>query len=136
MRPASFQKAEKIDPNADYPCPCRHQGRLKSIALTDAFGCNRCQQIFVLEESRTVIEELSTGYFPKRTWNWTGHRWLAVPAKSKEKRLPIVVGLILLGIVVLGSTLVINMSSGGQFFLCALIALLALTGLVWLLSQH
>jgi len=135
MRPASFQNAEKIDPNADYPCPCRHRGRLKLITLTEAFGCNRCQQIFVLEESRTVIAELSTGYSPKRTWHWTGHQWLAVPAKSEKKRLPIFVGLILLGIVVLGGTLIINASAGGQFFLCAIIALLALTGLVWLMSQ-
>ena len=68
-------KSQKIDQNADYPCPCRRNGRLKPITLTDAFGCDRCQQIFVVQEDGYVIEQLSTHYPYKRTWRWTGQQW-------------------------------------------------------------
>ncbi|MGK7876907.1 MAG: hypothetical protein AB4426_27540 [Xenococcaceae cyanobacterium] len=75
MRP---QKAQKIDLNTDYPCPNCSRGRLLRITLTEAFGCDRCQQIFVLEDNGQVIEQLSSTYSYKRTWCWTGHRWIAV----------------------------------------------------------
>lgn len=59
-----------------YPCPCRRQGRLIPIALTDAFGCQRCQQIFVVKQDDfTRIEQLSTSYPYRRTWYWDGHQW-------------------------------------------------------------
>lgn len=59
-----------------YPCPCRRQGRLVPIALTDAFGCQRCQQIFVVKQDDfTRIEQLSTSYPYRRTWYWDGHQW-------------------------------------------------------------
>lgn len=69
------QKNHKIDLNSDYPCPCRRRGRLTPIALTEAFGCNRCQQIFVVQEGGYVIEQLSTNYPYKRAWRWSGHQW-------------------------------------------------------------
>lgn len=69
-------KAKKIDLSSTYPCPCRRQGRLVPIALTEAFGCQRCQQIFVVkQDDPTTIEQLSTSYPYKRTWYWTGHQW-------------------------------------------------------------
>jgi Cu/Ag efflux pump CusA len=45
--------------------------------LTEAFGCDRCQQIFVVDEKKQVIEQLSTNYPYKRAWRWTGSRWNA-----------------------------------------------------------
>jgi hypothetical protein len=66
---------EKIDLKAEYPCPCRRKGRLTPIALTDAFGCDRCHQIFVVQDNGYIIEQLSTNYPYKRTWRWTGHQW-------------------------------------------------------------
>lgn len=68
-------KSQKIDFDADYPCPCRRKGRIVPITLTEAFGCNRCQQIFVVREDGYVIEQLSTHYPYKRTWRWTGQQW-------------------------------------------------------------
>lgn len=59
-----------------YPCPCRRQGRLVPIALTEAFGCQRCQQIFVVkQDDYSTIEQLSTSYPYRRTWYWNGHQW-------------------------------------------------------------
>ena len=45
------------------------------ITLTEAFGCDRCQQIFVVQEDGYVIEQLSTHYPYKRTWRWNGQQW-------------------------------------------------------------
>ncbi len=70
------QKSLKIDLNNEYPCPCRRRGRLLPIVLTEALGCDRCQQIFVVDEKDQVIEQLSSSYPYKRTWRWTGYRWL------------------------------------------------------------
>ena len=71
MRP---YKTPKIDLSNDYPCPCRRRGHLKQILLTEAFGCDRCQQIFVVKENGQVIEQLSSIYH-KKSWRWTGYRW-------------------------------------------------------------
>lgn len=68
-------KSQKIDHQSDYPCPCRRSGRLKPITLTEAFGCDRCQQIFVVQEDGYVMEQLSTHYPYKRAWRWTGQQW-------------------------------------------------------------
>jgi hypothetical protein len=72
------QKPLKVDLNNDYPCPCRRRGRLQPIVLTEAFGCDRCQQIFVLEDNGQVIEQLSSSYPYKRAWRWTGYHWIAI----------------------------------------------------------
>ncbi|QQE64483.1 hypothetical protein GFS31_11640 [Leptolyngbya sp. BL0902] len=68
-------KSQKIDPQSDYPCPCRRSGRLQPIILTEAFGCDRCQQIFVVQDDGYVMEQLSTHYPYKRAWRWTGQQW-------------------------------------------------------------
>jgi hypothetical protein len=68
-------KSQRIDHQSDYPCPCRRSGRLNPITLTEAFGCDRCQQIFVVQEDGYVMEQLSTHYPYKRAWRWTGQQW-------------------------------------------------------------
>ena len=72
MRP---RRCHKIDLQAEYPCPCRRRGRLVPITLTEAFGCDRCQQIFVSKEAGQLLEQLSTHYPYKRVWYWTGQQW-------------------------------------------------------------
>lgn len=67
-------KIQKIDLNSEYPCPCRRKGNLKPIVLTEALGCDRCQQIFVVKKDGRVIEQLSSIYQTK-SWQWTGDRW-------------------------------------------------------------
>ncbi|MEN9869292.1 MAG: hypothetical protein RLZZ171_275 [Cyanobacteriota bacterium] len=71
MRP---YKIHKIDLTCEYPCPCRRNGKLKPIILTEALGCDRCQQIFAVKKDGQVIEQLSFVY-QKKSWRWTGHRW-------------------------------------------------------------
>jgi hypothetical protein len=71
-------KSSKIDLNDEYPCPCRRRGQLVPIALTEAFGCSRCQQIFVVQDNGHAIEQLSTNYPYKRAWRWTGNQWLVI----------------------------------------------------------
>lgn len=73
MQPQKAQK--KIDLSSVYPCPCRRQGHLVPITLTEAFGCQRCQQIFVVKQDCHSIEQLSSSYPYKRVWHWTGHHW-------------------------------------------------------------
>ena len=67
-------KIQKISFRNDYPCPCRKKGKLKPILLTEALGCERCQQIFVVQENGQTIEQLSSIYH-KKSWRWTGCRW-------------------------------------------------------------
>lgn len=71
MRP---YKTKKIDLSSEYPCPCRRKGNLKPIVLTEALGCDRCQQIFIVKENNQVIEQLASIYH-KKSWRWTGERW-------------------------------------------------------------
>ena len=59
------------------------------IVLTEAFGCNRCQQIFVLEQNEQAIEQLSSTYPYKKTWLWTGSRWHRAHTGLKEHYLPL-----------------------------------------------
>lgn len=74
--PVRSRKSQKLDINEAYPCPCRRRGTLKPILLTEAFGCDRCQQIFVLKDEGYSIEQLSSHYPYRRAWRWTGHQWL------------------------------------------------------------
>lgn len=91
MRP---HKPLKIDLNNEYLCPCRRRGCLKPITLTEAFGCDRCQQIFVLEEKSQVIEQLSSSYPYKRAWRWTGYRWVLIRPGLAHSYLPLISGMI------------------------------------------
>ncbi|NEQ38123.1 MAG: hypothetical protein F6K40_18375 [Okeania sp. SIO3I5] len=98
MRP---QKAQKIDLNGEYPCPCRRRGSLIPITLTDAFGCNRCQQIFVVNESRETIEQLSSHYPYKPAWRWTGKQWSKIYSNWKARYFPLALVMILVPLVIL-----------------------------------
>lgn len=80
-------KPEKIDTTGEYPCPCGRKGMLVPIALTDAFGCDRCHQIFALEEDGYSIEQLASHYPNKRRWRWLGDRWQIGRKKSEGLQL-------------------------------------------------
>lgn len=97
-------KAKKIDFDKDYPCPCGRRGRILPITLTEAFGCDRCQQIFVVEESGQVLEQLSTTYPYKKAWLWTGTRWHRAHTGLKDHYLPLSLFII---VVLLGLWLVL-----------------------------
>lgn len=93
------QKTQKIDLNIDYPCPCRRRGRLIPITLTEAFGCDRCQQIFVVEDNGYVLEQLSTSYPYKRAWRWMGSRWSVAQPRFGQSYLPVAL-LIIFGLLI------------------------------------
>ncbi|HIK27446.1 MAG: hypothetical protein N3E45_13810 [Oscillatoriaceae bacterium SKW80] len=88
------QKPHKIDLNTEYPCPCRRRGRIVPIVLTEAFGCNRCQQIFVVEENGYLLEQLSTTYPYKQAWRWMGDRWTKAYTGMKDSYLPLAMGIV------------------------------------------
>lgn len=96
----SSPKAKKIDFNTDYPCPCGRRGRILPITLTEAFGCDRCQQIFVVEESGQVLEQLSTTYPYKKAWLWTGSRWHRAHTGLKDHYLPLSIAILLVPLVI------------------------------------
>ena len=94
------QKYQKIDLDKDYPCPCRRRGRLQPIVLTEALGCDRCQQIFVVQDNGHVIEQLSSTYPYKKAWRWTGNRWISAAENFGDNYVPVMLVLILLIIMV------------------------------------
>ncbi len=117
----------KIDLNADYPCPCRRKGKLIPIALTEAFGCSRCQQIFVVQENGYTIEQLSTTYPYKKIWRWTGRQWSISKSSIRQSYFPLAL-LALFGIIIL--LLVTSLLNSVELFETTefrLIAALALT---------
>jgi hypothetical protein len=89
------QKSQKIDFSQDYPCPCRRRGQITPIALTEAFGCNRCQQIFVVEENGQVLEQLSGAYPYKKSWRWNGRKWHIANPQLGDSYLLIAMGVII-----------------------------------------
>jgi hypothetical protein len=117
------QKPQKIELDTDYPCPCRRRGRLTPITLTEAFGCSRCQQIFVVEEGGYVIEQLSTTYPYKRSWRWTGHQWNVVHPGLGDSYLPLALG-ILLVLLSIWLPVALQSPSGAIIILWAIVALL------------
>lgn len=130
------QKSQKIDLTHEYPCPCRRRGRLTQIALTEALGCNRCQQIFVVEDGGYVLEQLSTSYPYKRAWRWTGHQWSIASTGFSESYLPVLLGVVL---VMLSIGLPLALSPQNSNFLLWTIVLLLLallSALMFLLAYR
>ncbi len=128
-------KIQKIDLGCEYPCPCRRRGRLVPIALTDAFGCSRCQQIFVVDESNYVIEQLSTTYPYKRAWRWTGHQWHIAHSGLRESYLPLSLGIVTVLLVVCLPMALHSAPDHRSLILWALVAILGTalpTLILWL----
>lgn len=118
------QKAQKIDLNSEYPCPCpRRRGRLVPITLTEAMGCDRCQQIFVVEESGYVLEQLSTSYPYKKAWRWMGHRWITAHPSFGDSYLPLAIIIIMVPLLV-WLPLALRSPSGPIIIFWALLAIL------------
>jgi len=63
--------------------------------LTDAFGCDLCQQIFVVHEDQQEIEQLASVYPYKRLWRWTGSRWQPKSPPHRRQQWPGILALLL-----------------------------------------
>lgn len=120
MRP---HKAQKIDLNSEYICPCRRKGQLKPIVLTEAFGCDRCQQIFVVQENGCEIEQLSSHYPYKKSWRWCNNRWVGTNQGVGETYLPLALGIILI-LLIIWLPLALRSSSGVSIVFWTLFAVL------------
>ena len=116
------KKAEKIDLNTEYPCPCRRRGKLVPITLTEAFGCDRCQQIFVVEDNGHALEQLSTTYPYKRTWRWNGSTWQIINSRLGESYMPVALGIIFV-LVIIWLPLALRLASGSNIIAWALVAM-------------
>lgn len=92
---------QKIDLFTDYPCPCRRDARLVPIALTEALGCNRCPNVYVLTPEGDQVEQVSGLPAARRRWQWSGKNWEVVRSQHPLKRW-IILGatVILLGLLV------------------------------------
>ncbi|HEY9907197.1 MAG TPA: hypothetical protein V6D18_06265 [Thermosynechococcaceae cyanobacterium] len=121
--PVQPPRANKIDLTGDYPCPCRRRGRLTPIALTEAFGCNRCQQIFVVDATGYVLEQLASHYPYKRAWHWTGHQWSLARSSLSESYLPVALGVTLV-LLSIWLPLALNAPPNSGIILWAIVALL------------
>lgn len=132
------RKAHRIDLQAEYPCPCRRQGQLSPIALTEALGCNRCQQIFVVREDGYLLEQLSTHYPYKRIWYWTGKQWHLDHSTLSNHYLPLATLVFGVGMFVLLLAIVQPPASLGMFLRLLTVAAIALLLLVvfWLSSRR
>lgn len=64
------------------------------IALTEALGCDRCQQIFAIEEGGYTITPISSYYAYRQSWHWTGQQWRQVHSGLQGLYLPLVLGMI------------------------------------------
>lgn len=137
LLPVQPQKAQKIDLAQSYPCPCRRRGQLTQIALTEAFGCDRCQQIFVVDEGGYLLEELSTSYRYKRTWRWNGQQWQGASSGFGDSYLSIALGIVLTMLIV-GLLLALGSpgSSGPMFWVIVLLLLALLPALMVLLAYR
>jgi hypothetical protein len=104
--------------------------------LTDAFGCDRCQQIFVVDEKNQIIEQLSSNYPGKRAWRWTGYRWTA--AGLGDSGLPFMLVMLLAAIVIMLALALRSLPSIGMIW--AAIAVVLVFSIVvlmsWLANRH
>ncbi|AFY76309.1 hypothetical protein Ple7327_0883 [Pleurocapsa sp. PCC 7327] len=130
------QKSLKIDLSKEYPCPCRRRGRLLPILLTDAFGCDRCQQIFVVDEKNQIIEQLSSNYPGKRAWRWTGYRWIA--AGLGDSGLPFMLVMLLATIVIVLALALRSLPSIGMIWAAIAVGLIfsIVVLMSWLANRH
>ena len=127
----SKKLAQKVDLSEVYPCPtCRHRGQLQSITLTEAFGCDRCQQIYVIRDAGFGLEQLSGAHPYRRLWRWTGHQWKQYSQLPESRWL----GLILVIAVLLAISGFWLLLPTSFRILAVLVA--SLVGVVILMSRH
>jgi hypothetical protein len=132
-------KSQKIDLSADYPCPCRRRGRIVPIALTEAFGCDRCQQIFVVRDDGYVLEQLSSHYPYKRAWRWTGQQWRLDRSVLGTSYVPLMMVVLFSLMVLILLLATLQTPAGAQVavrLLAALTVSLLLVFMFWLASRR
>ncbi|MBF2057224.1 MAG: hypothetical protein IGQ45_08355 [Cyanobacterium sp. T60_A2020_053] len=127
------QEKKKIDLNQEYPCPCCRQGVIRPIVLTEALGCEKCQQIFVADGEKEYIEQLSTVSPYKKQWFWSGKTWVLRKQQSIPKNYFLFALWFTIGIM---SLLLAVMPRGITFWAVAIIILMMISLLIWFLPYR
>ena len=125
-----------LDLESSYPCPSCKQGLLIPITLTEAWGCDRCKQIFELKAEPNTIGKLTTPYPHQRQWQWDGKQWV-IKKPQLQSTLHATVSwlkIVLLIVLFWGSWTVLDIV-GLSVFLRALI-LLALVVMFWVILRR
>ncbi|MEL6490361.1 MAG: hypothetical protein AAFV85_22865 [Cyanobacteria bacterium J06634_6] len=73
----SKKECQYLDLEQSYPCPACKHGSLIPITLTEAWGCDRCKQLFERTSEPDTVTKLSSPYPHQKTWQWTGKHWVA-----------------------------------------------------------
>ena len=73
---AETTECDALDLDQSYPCPVCRYGTIKPITLTEAWGCDRCRQIFERRAESNTIGKLSSPYNRQRNWRWDGKQWV------------------------------------------------------------
>lgn len=76
---------QALDFEKTYPCPSCRQGYLIPITLTEAWGCDHCEQIFERREEPDTVGKVATPYHRQRVWRWDGHQWVVGRKLDKPK---------------------------------------------------
>ena len=74
---SSKKERQCLDLEQCYPCPACKHGELIPITLTEAWGCDRCKQLFERTSEPDTVTKLGSPYPQQKTWHWTGKHWVA-----------------------------------------------------------
>ena len=112
---------QKIEVSSDYPCPCRRDARLIPIALTDALGCNKCSNVYVIINDGMNIEQVSGIPGVKRVLVWNGKSWQPIHREYSSKQ-----WIILMSVIILSGVLIWMMAQifPGQWAILVFILLI------------
>lgn len=104
------------------------------MILMDAYGCTRCQQIFVLQDNGYIIEQVSTIYPYKRCYTWNGHRWK--PLREKKRLIWLIITIMMaLPIIVIFIPLVLIVTNSGNLIVSiALVMVMLMILIFWLFA--
>jgi len=98
------KKSQTLDFERSYPCPACRQGSLVPITLTDAWGCDRCKQIFEKQPDSNTIGKLANPYQRQRTWRWNGQQWVMSSKLVRPRAADIVLSALLVCLLWFGVT--------------------------------
>jgi hypothetical protein len=106
--------------------------------LTEAFGCDRCPQMFGLDSSRTELILLTSPYPDPPCWRWNGRRWLPASIRGQVEIISLVIlALLICTIIGLAFTLNLSPERATLIWMFAVLTLAVLPAvLVWLASRR
>jgi hypothetical protein len=104
----------------------------------EAFGCDRCPQMFATNPTRTELILLTSSYPDPPRWTWDGHRWQPATIRGRiEVFALLALTLLLLAIVGLAFTLDLSLGRATLVWMFTVLTLAVSPAvLVWLASRR